>query len=149
MGIVSDIISDAVATVADTVYLRATDLDANTKIAEIELEGKNFCLYNNLPTMSSLGEVSVTYEIPIEISVLKLADIDDTTLDGDTIRESLIPVAEQIFDRVVRNPTLSNLVITEDYNLSFEDQVEMYDSIMTGLKLSFNIHIDRTVFYCG
>ena len=149
MGIVSDIISDAVATVADTVYLRATDLDANTKISEIELEGKNFCLYNNLPTMSSLGEVSVTYEIPIEISVLKLADLDDTTLDGDTIRESLIPVAEQIFDMVVRNPTLSNLMITEDYNLSFEDQVEMYDSIMTGLKLSFNIHIDRTVFYCG
>ena len=149
MGIVSDIISDAVATISDTVYLRATDLDANTKISEIELEGKNFCLYNNLPTMSSLGEVSVTYEIPIEISVLKLADIDDTTLDGDTIRESLIPVAEQIFDRVVRNPTLSNLVITEDYELSFEDQVEMYDSIMTGLKLSFNIHIDRAVFYCG
>ena len=149
MGIVSDIISDAVATVADTVYLRATDLDANTKIAEIELEGKNFCLYNNLPTMKSGGGGGVTYEIPIEISVLKLADIDDTTLDGDTIRESLIPVAEQIFDRVVRNPTLSNLVITEDYELSFEDQVEMYDSIMTGLKLSFNIHIDRTVFYCG
>ena len=149
MGIVSDIISDAVATVADTVYLRATDLDANTSISEIELEGKNFCLYNNLPTMTSLGEVSVTYEIPVEISVLKLADTGDTTLDGDTIRESLIPVAEQIFDRVVRNPTLSNLMITEDYNLSFEDQVEMYDSIMTGLKLSFNIHIDRTVFYCG
>lgn len=149
MGIVSDIISDAVATVADTVYLRATDLDANTSISEIELEGKNFCLYNNLPTMKSLGEVSVTYEIPIEISVLKLADLGDTTLDGDTIRESLIPVAEQIFDRVVRNPTLSNLVITEDYELSFEDQVEMYDSIMTGLKLSFSINIDRTVFYCG
>lgn len=149
MGIVSDIISDAVATVADSVYLRATDLDANTSISEIELEGKNFCLYNNLPTMTSLGEVSVTYEIPVEISVLKLADNGDTTLDGDTIRESLIPVAEQIFDRVVRNPTLSNLVVTDDYSISFEDQVEIYDSIMTGLKLSFNIHIDRTVFYCG
>lgn len=149
MGIVSDIISDAVATVADSVYLRATDLDANTSISEIELEGKNFCLYNNLPTMTSLGDVSVTYEIPVEISVLKLADNGDTTLDGDTIRESLMPVAEQIFDRVNRNPTLSNLVVTDDYSISFEDQVEIYDSIMTGLKLSFNIHIDRTVFYCG
>ena len=149
MGIVSDIISDAVATVTDSEYLRATDLDANTKISEMELEGKNFCLYNNLPKMETLGEVSATYEIPIEISVLKLADVGDTTLDGDTIRESLIPIAEQIFDRVVRNPTLSNLIVTTGYVIDLEDQVEIYDSIMTGLKLSFNIHIDRTVFYCG
>ncbi len=149
MGLVSDIIEDAVATITDSVYLRATDMDANTSVAEIALEGKVFCVYNNLPAMKAEGEVSVTYEIPVEISVLKLADFDDNTEDGDTLRNSLVPSAEQIFDQVARDMRTSNILVADDYELSFEDQVEIYDSILTGVKITFPIYIDRTTFYCG
>ena len=149
MGLVSDIISDAVATITDSVYLRATDMDANTSVAEIALDGKVFCVYNNLPAMKAEGGMSVTYEIPVEVSVLKLADFDDNTEDGDTLRNSLIPSAEQIFDRVARDIRTSNIMVAEDYELSFEDQVEIYDSILTGVKITFPIFIDRTVYHCG
>jgi len=149
MGLVSSIIEDAVATVTDSVYLRATDMDANTSVAEIALEGKVFCVFNNLPTMKATGENGFTYEVPVEISVLRLADFDDNTIDGDAIRDSVVPSAEKIFDKIARDSRISNLMVSEGYELSFEDQVEIYDSILTGVKLEFTMYLDRTAFYCG
>ncbi len=149
MGLVSDIIEDAVATITDSEYLRATDMDANTATAEIALEGKVFCIYNNLPNTKAEGGMGVTKGTPVEISILKLSDSDDNTEDGDVIRDAVEIVADQIFDRIARDSRTSNLFVADEYDTDPSDQVEIYDSILTGVKITFLIYIDRTTFYCG
>ena len=141
--LVSDIIEDAAANIPNSQYLRATDEDANTSVADISIAGSTFIIFNNLPTISTsvLGQQLSTY--PVEIQLLELAEMDDNTVDGDEIRSRLIVVAQRLFNWISIDSRLSLSEVTEDYEMELNGNVKLYDTVMTGVTLSFDMYIDN------
>lgn len=145
--LISDIIKDAADLIPNSVYNRASDIENNTDVADIKLAGKTFISFNNLPTIStSVSEISnnsiATY--PVEIQFLELAEFDDITLDGDDIRERLIPIAKKLFHTVSNDDRASLVEFADGYEMELNGNVKLYDTIMTGLTLSFVVYLDNT-----
>tara|TARA_R110000751_G_scaffold131994_4_gene234409 strand:+ start:4659 stop:5105 length:447 start_codon:yes stop_codon:yes gene_type:complete len=140
--LINDILKDACALIPNSVYLRATSTEANTSVADIDLAGKTFCLYNNLSSVVYNVGNSVVSSHPVEIKFLELADFDDDTEQGDVIRERLLEVAKSIFFTISIDDRVSKAEITESFEINMEDNVKLYDTIMTGVSLEFDIFID-------
>ena len=141
--LVSDIIQDAVATVPNSVYLRATDLETNTSVADIELAGKTFCVFNNLPTITTDLQGGQLSTYPVEIQFLELGSQDDNTVQSDDIRDRLIPIAQKVFNVISNDSRVSLVQFAETYEMELEGNVKLYDTVMTGLTLSFDMFIDN------
>ena len=141
--LVSDIIETAVDTVPNSVYLRATDLETNTSVADIELAGKTFCVFNNLPTITTNLQGGQLSTYPIEIQLLELANQDDNTVQSDDIRERLIPIAQKVFNTVASDSRVSLIEFASSYDMTLEGNVKLYDTVMTGLTITFDIYIDN------
>ena len=141
---VTDIIRDAVALIPDSVFLRATEMDANISVSEIELEGKILCVFNNLPTISNTAGSGVMSSYPIQIQILEIAEEDDNTDQGDDIRGNLIPIANTLFSTIQQDPRHSLAEYAETYDIDLQGEVKIYDGIFTGVMLEFDIFIDVT-----
>ncbi len=139
--------SAVLANVPDSTYLRATDQEANISADGLDLADQVFVLYNNRPIVEgTLGQNSglVQEAIPVEISFLCLADFDDNDEDGDQIMDLLHGHAQVIFDRLSLNEVLAEYV--ESYTIEWGDTTtKIYDKVMTGVKLSFDILTQRGV----
>ena len=133
--------------ITDAVYLRATDNDANVSIDNIDLNGKTIVLFNNLPevTYNVTRSGYMLQQFPVEIRVLRLAAIDDTTVDSDAIRDACSAVCDNIFDKITKHQTMPDAF---EYSVTFLGEVNIYDKVMTGARLSFVFHSDRTKFNC-
>ena len=142
MTTVSDILESAVAQVANSVYLRATDVQANTDVSNIVLAGKVFCVFSNLPEYDTVGEFNQTYEIPVEIQLLRLAKVDASTVHGDVIREVLRLDAETIYSSATNHEDVSLSFFTDDMSITHDEEVKLYGTVLTGLTLKFNMFID-------
>lgn len=146
MPLFSSILQPIVAQIANTVYARATDEELNVLMDQQDLAGQTLVVYNNLPVVTN--QVSrggfVVRDWPVQILVLQLADYDDNTVDGDTIRANCIPIADEIHDRLVQD----SRYIIESYEFNFLDNEKILDKTMTGLALSFIIKFDRTAGLC-
>ena len=142
---ISPIIEGIVAGINNGVYLRATSQEANIELDDLDLEGKVLVIYVNLPDVANriLDTSHVVSLWSIELQVLKLADFDDDDKNSDILREDCLRVAEFIIDTF---PTADTERI-EDYDIEFAENFKLYDKTMTGLTLSFDAPIDRTV-YC-
>ena len=141
---VTDIIRDAVAKFDDSHFLRATDMDANISVAEIDLEGKILFIFNNLPTISNTAGSGVMSAYPIQIQILELADEDDNTEQGDDIRGNLIPIADTLFSTLQKDPRHSLAEYAENYDIDLQGEVKIYDGIFTGVMLEFDLFINVT-----
>ncbi len=144
---IGDLIKEAVESIAGTVYIRATDYDANTAIHNIDLKDKILCIYNNLPVVSHSFGVNILRNWPVEIKVLQLADVDDNTSDGDIIRAECFPVCDKIFDYIINDPRTNQAEPPDDYTINPQEKVLIFDSTMTGLQLEFTIKVDRKACY--
>ena len=144
---ISNLIQSIVATLPNTVYLRATERDANISLDYIDLEGKTVCLFNNLPEITNSVSQSglITQMIPIEIQVLQLANIDDTTGEGDTIRDACSDIANSIFDLITKDQYLPD---TFEYSIDYVGEFKIYDKTMTGARLGFVFNAYRTTYSC-
>ncbi len=152
MPLVSSTLRSIVESISDTVYMRNTDVDSNIDIDLIDLENKTVVIYNNLPTIAHVlptaGGTVTTRSWPMEMRILQLADMDDDGEGGDDIRERCLLVADTIFDKLLNNQLLSLTAAIEGYEVEFEDNVKVYDKVMTGCKLLINYPIDRESFNC-
>lgn len=130
--------------IAGVVFLRATDADANMSLDDFDMTGKTVVIFNNLPTVPNTQGTSTLSEQdwPIDIRVLQLANLDDTTVDGDKIRDECAEVAYKIFDRLGTQFTIDTPI--DSHTVDFLDQVSLYDKILTGCKLTFNMKMYRT-----
>lgn len=145
MPLFSPIIETIVGTIAEGVYLRATSPEANIELDDLDLKDKIVVVYNNLPELTStVGQSGYVEQLwPVEIQVLKLADFDDNDVNGDLIRTECLRIANFIFDSLPR----SGVSYVETYDVSFLEQVKLYDKTLTGCNLTFEYPIERTV-YC-
>ena len=141
---VTDIIRDSVAKIEDSVFMRATEMDANVSVSEIELEGKILFIFNNLPTISNTAGSGVMSAYPVQIQILKLADEDDNTEQGDEIRAGLIPIANTLFSTLQLDPRHSLAQYAETYDTDLQGEVKIYDGLFTGVMLEFDLFIDVT-----
>ena len=142
---ISPIIENIVNTIPNGVYLRATDQEANIAIDDIDLDGKILVLYNNLPTITGNKQQS-GFDLqnwPVEIKILKLADMDDNDVDGDLLRDDCLKIAEYIVDKFPQDPAQS----FDDYEIEFAENYKIYDKIMTGCMLNFDYPQSRQI-YC-
>lgn len=147
MPLVSPIIETAAGLVPDSLYLRATDTQANIEVDEIDLEDKVAILYNNLPTVKhAVSAGGVIRRWPVEIKILKLAQADDNDVNGDVIRAALLPYADLMFDAILKDQRVSLADVPSSYDIDFLDVVRIYDNIMTGLVIKFSISISRANF---
>jgi len=144
---ISQILSGIVATIPNTLYLRATDIDANISVDNVDLSGKTVTLFNNLPEVPHLvsGSGAVTRQWPIEIKVLQLANLDDTTPQSDVIRDACLAIADEIWDKVTAHQDLPN---SFEYAINFLNDVKIYDKTMTGCTLTFILNTVRTSYKC-
>lgn len=144
MPLATKIIEAACNGIPNSLYLRATDKQANTELDQLDLKGKTVVIYNNLPTVKHEVAAGIYREYPIEIKILKLADHDDTDGQGDAIREELLPVADYLFKYLTADPTTTPAKTTETYTVDFSGAVSIFDEILTGLTLRFNLYFDAT-----
>lgn len=144
---ISAIIEAAAALIPNSLYLRATDIQANIEIDDLEIGDKIVVLYNNLPTVKNRVTQSVQREVPVEIKILKLGNVDDNDVDGDAIRASLVPAADLMFDATIKNPEHSLTRYADTYEIDFLNQVKIYDDVLTGLVLKYSMFFDRS-FFC-
>lgn len=144
---ISGILSAIVATIPGTLYLRKTDTDANTSADNVDLKDKTVVLFNNLPEVPHLvfPTGSVVRQWPIEIKVLQLALLDDTTEQSDVIRDACLAVADEIWDKVVAHQDLPDAF---EYEISFLNELKIYDKTLTGCTLKFILNIQRTSYKC-
>lgn len=145
MPLFGPILEPIVATIADGFYLRATAAEANVELDEIDLSGKIVVIYDNLPELSSpIGQSGYVEQLwPVEIQILKLAEFDDNDVDGDSLRADCLRIANYIVDRLPR----SGGSYLESYDVSFLEEVKVYDKTMTGCRLTFEYPIARET-YC-
>ena len=141
--IINQIIEEAVNSIPDTYYLRATDQEANIEIDEIDLHGLSICIYNNLPSITHEVTNSIIREWPVEIKILQLADYDDNDVDGDVIRDACLRIADQLHDIIVSDLRTSQAADIENYIIDMLDQVKLYDQILTGVNLRFMVPLTR------
>ena len=147
---VSSIIEAAVDQIANLIYLRATDAEANVAIDDIDLAADNVAIYNNRPsTTGTAGELSglVQVEWPVEIHVLGLAELDDDDEDADVIADPLYSIAEELFDRITNTSgqNQSELTFPDGYSIDLGTPVKLYDKILTGVTLTFSIFYSRGI----
>ena len=136
----------------NAVYLRGTPSDANISLDDIELKpGQLIAIFSNLPIKQNpIGAIGtrVYREVPIQIQVLALADLDDTTEQGDAHRDKAINLCDAIYDQVIRADFISQVVPFEGYEIDTEATEKIYDKILTGVTLSFTIYLDRETYFC-
>lgn len=149
MQTLTQILKEAVQKLPDSVFLRATDSDANISIDEIDLRNRTVFIYHNLPRVVSTVQRGglVQENWPTEIDVLQLAEFDDTTIDGDVLRNNCKILADSLMDQLkIRNDSVTPLA---NYENSFSEAVQVHDKILTGVRLRFNWIFDRTTYNCG
>lgn len=151
MPLVSPILKEVVEEIPDCIYLRASDLEANIDVDSIDMSGKTLVIYNNRPDVeNSNGNQGsfVTRQWPVECQILQLADMDDNEVDSDTIRAACIVIADTIFDKM-QIRTLNQVASIDGYDFTFEEEVKVYDKILTGLMLLFVFPMERDEYYCN
>jgi len=153
MPLLSPILKQITGTIPDTYYLRDSDLDANIDIDLINIEGLTLVIYNNLQTvvhdLPEGGGTTTTRSWPVELKILQLADLDDDGDGGDIIRGACLAIADTIFDRLIQDPLLSQIKAIDGYDVSFEDNVKIFDKMLTGCTLSLIFPIDRITYDCS
>jgi len=140
---VNSIIRDAVYSIPDTYYLRATDQEANIEMDDIDLIDITVCIYNNLPTINNVVSNGVVAEYPVEIKILQLADYDDNDVDGDVIREACMDIAYELQYTITSDNRTSQAADVDNFIVDMLDQVKLYDKILTGVELRFNLPIPK------
>lgn len=150
MPLINPILKPIAEAIPDVVYMRASDLEANVDVDQIDLEGKTLVIYYNRPTVDNKTGASgkhVVRQWPVEIHILQLAEVDDGEEDSDTIRAACIAIADKIFDMMQIAAESSSESIT-DYALIFGEEQTIFDKLLTGVTLNFTYPIDRTTYYC-
>jgi len=139
----------------DLIFLRATDPEANIEVDQIDLSlGKAIVLFNTLPAVQVVASPLSGYtyrEMPINIQVLKIDELDSTTYAGDTLRQECGEIAEKLYDLISRDDAidLDPAVPLDGYDSNYSDQVRIYDKILTGVELTFTLPMTRRSFFCG
>jgi len=143
----STTIETIVAGITGGVFLRATDNDANISVDNIDLEGKTLCIFNNLPVVSNQVSKSgyIVQVWPVEIRVLQLSNLDDTTAQGDAIRDACAIAADTIWDKITFDQSLPDAF---EYELNYLNEVKVYDKTLTGVRLTFMFNSSRNAYYC-
>ena len=149
MANISEILKTAVQKLPNALFLRATDLDANIELEKIDIGIRTLFIYNNLPNVNNpIQEGGLVQRIvPTSIGVVRLADFDDNTRDGDVLREDCQIMADRLMDQL-KNRT-DSITPIPDYQTNFTDAEKIHDVILTGLILRFEWTFDREDYYCG
>ena len=144
---ISALLSAICYEIPNAMYLRATDTDANTTLDNVNISGRYVVLFNNLPEVNVSVSQSgyMTKSTPIGIKVLRLAGLDDTTIESDTIRDSCEDVANMIFDKIRIYQELPDVF---EYTVSLLNEVKLYDKILTGVSMSFVLNTERGGYGC-
>lgn len=151
MPLISPIIKSIVKNyIPDGLYMRNSEIDANIDLDQIDMEGKFIVIYYNLPTVahSITYSTSVVRHWPVEILIAKLANVDNDGEDGDEIRSECLGIADLILDHISKNAIVSQVESIEDYDIQFENSVNVFDKTLTGCRMTCTVPIDRTEYYC-
>ena len=132
------------------VFMRATDLEANTEVDSIDLSTGTGIIFilNNLPEVSHIISASGSGKStwPCEMQVLKLADLDHKEEQSDDIRSICQDAIYQVIARF--DPEIYAAYPTP-YSINFLGQTKIYDKILTGCSLSMELLYDIPIYGCG
>jgi len=120
----------------EMLYLRATDYDANVRIEDIDLQGLPIMIYNNLLEVNYEALASTIATYPLEIRFLKLGYFDNDTEDADYIINRCRTLAEKCAKLLAGEEFI---IPAEDFSIDALTTFEIYDEIMTGVTLSYEL----------
>lgn len=148
MLVLTSLIESIVKRLPDSTFMRATDNDANIDLDSIDLAGQTIFIFNNLPEISIVPMAGgmLTEQWPVEIDILRLAELDDNTSDGDELRDSCLQLSKRFINKWIKEET--NNVPVEDFEFSFAETVKIYDKILTGGRLVFTVNLDQLSNNC-
>lgn len=135
----------------NAIYMRNSEMEANVDLDQVDLLGKTIILYYNLPTVDNVAGTISNYvhrKWPVEILIAKLSELDDNGDDGDTLRAECLAIADHIYDLLSKDAIVSLVNSIEDYKVVFEGSVKIYDKTMTGCRLTCEVPIERSTYYC-
>lgn len=136
--------------IPNTTYIRASSLnEANYQLPRTALTDP-VGIHSNLPTViNTPGPATVSRLWPVEIMFLKKnTQFDDTTEQTDTIRDEMLVLADQFFDKMKQDAILDPTTPVQDliYTLQAIETFQITDEILTGWMLSMEIPITRTTY---
>ena len=98
--------------------------------------------FNNLPRIGYDSTVGLLARVPVQIRFLELADFGDNTDQGDDIRDRMITAAQALFNSVMKNSNQARIRYADEMTIDLADNVKLYDTILTGVILEFDIYIN-------
>ena len=137
---ISQVIQDAVAQLPDSIYLRATDYEANVELDNIDLDGKTVFIYNNLPVINYALDIAILPQWPIVIKVMQMTDLDANTQDKDLQREAMVEPAQDLLKLLLSDSISSQAVLPPNATITFLDND--YDKNLTGVELAFVLQLN-------
>jgi len=133
-------------------FLRTINInDLNEQVGDVDLSG-GAGIYTTVPDIDNLNFVGgqVVSNTPIEVYYLQLNDtVDDKGLAIDVILDALKPLADQFFDKIIKDPLVDNTQMIEGYQLSAVETIKFSKEVLTGWRLRVILPIDRKVYSCA
>lgn len=133
-------------------YLRCVNInDLNQQVGQTDLSA-GAGIYSSTPNIDNLQHVGgggVTSNYSIEVYFLQLnEEVDDKGEAIDVILDALKPLADEFYDKIIKDPIVSLAVRVEGYQLDAVETLKMSKEVLTGWRLRVILPIDRNVFYC-
>lgn len=144
-------VSDYLKTVIETegyLFLRATDIEANIEVDNVDVSNNIVVILNNLPEVGH--EISISgaarSQWPVELQFLKLAQLDHKEDESDTLRSDCQDAAYRIIAKL--DPEIFAEYPTT-YTINFLTQTKIYDKILTGCVVNVDLLYEVPIYSCG
>lgn len=144
-------VSNYLETVIETegyLFLRATDIEANIEVDNVDISNNIVVILNNLPQVGHQISMSgaARSRWPVELQFLKLAQLDDKENESDTLRSDCQDAAYRIIAKL--DPEIFAEYPTT-YTIDFLSQTKIYDKILTGCLINVELLYEVPIYSCG
>lgn len=144
-------IEAVVKTIADTLYLRAGESEANMAIDKMHIDNKCLVIHIDRTTMtvnrSAFGYVHKV--VPTEILfVYKNKSIDDKQTEIDTMIDKAEAKADEFYDKIIQSAVINDLVELPGYSLDRLEGFKRFDAILSGVLFTSELPINKNTYYC-
>lgn len=98
----------------------------------------------NVPHKDVFG--TIVREYPVEVLFLTRDQPDSPSEDEDTIRDSMLSLADEFYDKLSSSSIASPTNPVEGYDVNAASTTKILDDVYTGVSCEFILYIDRSSY---
>jgi len=134
------------------VYYRAVNINDLNEFAGTTDLAAGIGVHTNLPNINSFtprATGNVWQNHLVEVFYMKLTSIDPTGEQLDVILDELLPLADELYDKLQASTIRSKANSINGYTVTAAETLKQTKEWLSGWKVTLQMPIDRTVFYCA